>query len=644
MNMTRLRLLTIVVPIVFVVALELFALFVLDPFLGSNATPRLLIIFALLALGVVPFSFAVFSVIERQQRGLEQSAAVLASVKDYAIFMLDPDGSIVSWSPGAERVKGYQTDEIVGQHLSRLYLAADVAEGKPQELLRRAADEGRATAEGWRVRKNGTRFWADIVSTSLRGENGTLLGFTHVVRDATERKRAEEEICTLNDELAMRVQELAAANDEILRRNRELDAVNAAITSISAALDLESVLQNIADAARSLVQCQYAALGVANEDGKLVRFITSGITEKQREAIGAPPWGHGLLGVLVREGKPLRLPDINSHPRRYGFPPNHPHMKSLLGVPISFQGNVVGDLYLTDKLDGSEFSQEDQDLLMLLANHAAVAIENAGLYEEVRAARDRLTIWNEELEAKVAERTLAIQQHSKELTTRVLAAQEEERKRIARELHDETAQSLSTLLINMDLLDPYVSRGDPVLQTGFERIRQLTRRTLDGTRALSHDLRPTILDDVGLAAALQWFADEFTKTFQLPVHVHFDEASPAARAATPALTPEQEIALFRIAQEALTNTGKYADATHAGLTLAMEDGTATLVVEDDGKGFEPDRLTGPTRQGGLGMYGMRERAELLGGTLAVDAAPGQGTRITVVIPLNPHVERSSRGR
>jgi signal transduction histidine kinase len=491
MDLRRLRLLTIVAPISFLLALELISILLFNPLLGSQVVTRLLIIFAVLAVAVIPFSFWVFSVIERQH------------------------------------------------------------------------------------------------------------------------------------------QTLRAANAEILRRNRELDAVNAAITAISSDLDLEPVFQRITDAARELVRCRYAALGVGDETGHLERFVTSGISQEQRATIGSLPQGKGLLGVLIREGKPVRIPDIGADPRRYGFPPRHPPMKSLLGVPVQFQDKVVGDLYLTEKIAANEFTDEDEALVMLLASHAAVAIENARLFEEVRTTRDRLQVWNQGLEAKVAERTGEIQRHSRELTTRVRQAQEEERKRIARELHDETAQSLSTMLITMDLLEQSLPQDNRVLRTGFDRLRTLTRQTLDDTRALSHDLRPTILDDVGLTAALYWFAEEFIKTFGVPIDMDIDEGSDAS------FSPEQELALFRIAQEALTNAGKYSGATAARASLHVDNGMARLVVEDNGRGFDPQAVSGPTRQGGLGLYGMKERAELLGGQLTIESNSQRGTSVTATVPVTP---------
>jgi signal transduction histidine kinase len=404
--------------------------------------------------------------------------------------------------------------------------------------------------------------------------------------------------------------------------------VNEAIGSMSSALNLRDVLENIVHTARDLVRSRYAALGVADEQGRITQFITSGITPEQRAAIGPLPQGHGLLGALIGEGKPLRISNIAADPRSHGFPPNHPPMTSLLGVPILYHGEPVGDLYFTDKIGADEFSAEDQELVMLLANHAAVAIENARLYEEVRASRDRLQIWSEELEQKVVERTREIERYSKEMTTRVLQAQEEERKRIARELHDDTAQSLSTLMINVDLLEPQIPGDNAVLRKGVDRVRAIAQRTLDAVRALSHDLRPTILDDFGLAAALYWFAEEYTKTFGVPVDVDVADLPDEG------LSSELELTLFRVTQEALTNIGKYADASRARVALSFPNSHARLVVSDDGRGFNPEAVGGPTRHGGLGLYGMRERVELIGGRLEIQSAPGEGTRVEVSAPVS----------
>lgn len=169
-------------------------------------------------------------------------------------------------------------------------------------------------------------------------------------------------------------------------RVQQLLALNNAAIAITSELELDRLLQRIVDAARELIGCKYSALGVLGEDGFIARFPTSGLSETEKEQIGAPPRGHGLLGVMLRAGRSLRIPRISEDPRRSGFPPNHPPMTSLLGVPIFVRGQLVGDLYLTDKYDGPEFSEEDEWLVQLLATHAATALTNARLHAQNLAA------------------------------------------------------------------------------------------------------------------------------------------------------------------------------------------------------------------------------------------------------------------
>src|SRR4051812_39819243 len=173
-------------------------------------------------------------------------------------------------------------------------------------------------------------------------------------------------------------------------RVRQLLALNKAAVEITAELELDNLLQRIVDTAREVVGCEYAALGVLGDDGFIVRFPTSGISKHDREMIGAPPRGHGLLGVMLRAGRILRIPDLNKDPRRVGFPPHHPPMSSLLGVPLFVQGKLMGDLYLANKIGAAEFSEEDEWLVQLLATHATTALTNARLHAENMSALAQL--------------------------------------------------------------------------------------------------------------------------------------------------------------------------------------------------------------------------------------------------------------
>ena len=166
-----------------------------------------------------------------------------------------------------------------------------------------------------------------------------------------------------------------------------VEALDDATRAIAEVLDLEDVLQLIVDRVRTLVDARYAALGMADPSGRIERFLTTGISAEQRAAIGPLPEGHGLLGVIIREGRSLRIPDIAAHPDAHGFPPNHPPMTSLLGVPITVHGRTVGDLYLTDKRGAPAFSEADQRIVELFARHAGIAIENARLHDRLAALR-----------------------------------------------------------------------------------------------------------------------------------------------------------------------------------------------------------------------------------------------------------------
>lgn len=542
-----------------------------------------------------------------------RAQAELLDLAHDAIFVRDVQSSVILyWNRGAAELYGYSRGEAVGR------VSHDLLQTKfPRPLDEIEAimlQSGEWDGELVQRRRDGREVIIESRWALQRDERGEPVAFLEVNRDISARKHAEAE-------LTQRLKELA-------RRNKEMAAVNASMGAISRALDLPHVLQNIVEAARELVQARYAALGVADARGRITEFITAGISTEQRAAIGPLPQGHGLLGALITEGKPLRVRTIAEDPRSHGFPPNHPPMTSLLGVPVLSKGRAIGDLYLTDKMGADEFTEEDQDLLLVFAAHAAVAIENARLYEDARAARDQVRAWNRNLEATVAERTREIERINREMTTRVLQAQEAERKRIARELHDETAQSLATLLIHLDLLKNHVPQDNGPLASGITRIRRVLRRTLDEVRTLSHDLRPAILDDAGLAAAIRSYAEEWEQTFGVPARVDAEDV-PGGH-----LPSDLEIALFRIVQEALMNIGKYARAQTAHVTLSFPHRSVLLEVRDDGVGFDPAQLERPTRQGGLGLYGMRERAALFGGTLTIDSVPGRGTRITIRAPLS----------
>jgi signal transduction histidine kinase len=528
--------------------------------------------------------------------------------------------------------------------------------------------------------------------------------------------------------------------------------------SLSSELSLDAVLQRIAETAADLTGAQYGALGVIDRSGTfLERFLTTGIDPETRAEIGDLPRGRGILGLLIRDAQALRLHDLSESPHSVGFPPGHPPMRSFLGVPILLRGVAYGNLYLTEKEGGADFDEDDEELATLLAAQAAVAIDNARLYEsstrwsrqleslnevgnalvtetdldrllrlicsrlrdllEARLVAVALPIGDERLrftaaigagaeelegwmttrvdsksgrvlERKRSERVDSLiddpeadqelarrlrlrsglfvplvvqdraigvvavydkqgsdarfagndlrlaetfaeraavavdlsQRVARDALRRVVRAQELERKRLARELHDETGQALTSVLLGLrgveeagDLDDARAAAAD---------LRALVVQTLQDVRRLAVELRPKALDDFGLVPALERLTSSFTE--RTGIEMHFESALGDDR-----LPDEVETTIYRIVQESLTNVVKHARANRASVFLTRRDGLVAAVIEDDGGGFDAS----VTPDGGIGLLGMRERVELVDGRLEIETQEGSGTAIRVEVPV-----------
>jgi signal transduction histidine kinase len=537
-------------------------------------------------------------------------------------------------------------------------------------------------------------------------------------------------------------------------RMRALVETGVAITS---ELSLDALLQRLVEAASELTGARYAALGVIDRSGsELERFLTTGIDAETHAAIGELPRGRGILGVLIREDAPLRLHNLGDDPRSVGFPPNHPPMGTFLGVPVHLRGVAYGNLYLTEKAGGEDFTDDDQELVELLASQAAVAIENARLYEAATGWSKQLESLNEVgnalatetdldrlldlvarrlrelldarlvtvllpsgddklrfaavagdrgelagatitrstsksgrvLERRQSERVdsvlddpdvdheamrligastglwvpllvrgraigvlaghdklgadvrftetdlrlaetfaaraaLAVdlsERIARDSLRRVVEGQELERRRLARELHDETGQALTSILLGLKGLEE--RSKDPASRGAMEELRELVVSTLQDVRRLAVELRPSALDDFGLVAALERLTASFAE--QTGISVDFQTALADER-----LPEEVETALYRIVQESLTNVVKHAQARRVSILLARKDGAVKAVVEDDGQGFDPAEQT----DDGYGLMGMRERLALLGGRLEVESGRDGGTTIAAEVPV-----------
>ena len=551
-------------------------------------------------------------------------------------------------------------------------------------------------------------------------------------------------------------------------------------------LDLETVLERVLASACELTGARYAALGVLDAPrGALARFLTVGLDTETRQAIGTLPTGRGVLGELITHPVPLRLADVGAHANSYGFPAGHPPMKTFLGVPIEVAGVAFGNLYLTDKEGDGEFTPEDQDAAVLLAEFAGIAIDHArrftgselrrgDLQRTVLTSRNQLLPLRQAIASRALDATVQIARalggetdlptilalvtkrgralvsaralvielregdelvvaagagglpddlvgHRVELAGTVakaalrtmrpqrledelnrarfeqhglghlglraagglvvplsfrgraygvlvavdrlddgpefsadderlleafatsaatavataqsvqaegqaqrVAAAEEERRRWARELHDETLQGLAAL--RLGLASARRTNDSAAVDAAIAGAVEQLESEIASLRALITELRPAALDDLGIGAAIEALAARAARSgldVDLDVALAVDADGHPDR-----LLPEVETAIYRIVQEGLTNAGRHGQAGRAVVEIAERNGNVDLSVRDDGAGFDP-----AMRTAGFGLLGMRERAELLGGTLTVDSVPGQGTTVRARIPV-----------
>lgn len=365
-----------------------------------------------------------------------------------------------------------------------------------------------------------------------------------------------------------------------------LEALSEAVGAIAGVLDVEHVLQLIVDRVRVLVGARYAALGIVDRR-TIERFITSGITPEARARVGRPPEGHGLLGLIITEGRSIRIPEISAHPASYGFPPHHPTMTSFLGAPIRVKGRAIGNLYLTDKESAAEFSEEDERLVELFALHAGIAIENARLYEAVQ----KLTVI-------------------------------EERDRIGKDLHDGIIQNIYGVTLSLEDVHELATEDPAEATARVDRAIDALHSTIRELRNFIFDLRPELVDRTDLTGLLAALADQLRQNSLIDVEVRLPE-SPID------LPAHARAELLQIAREALSNVARHSGGTWAELSLSEASGEVILAIADNGRGFELE--TTETREH-YGLANMRDRAVALGGSLDLDTAIGAGTRIIVRIP------------
>jgi signal transduction histidine kinase len=394
----------------------------------------------------------------------------------------------------------------------------------------------------------------------------------------------------------------------------ELSQVSQAVLSVTRQLSVHDVLQVIVRSARSLVGARYTALGVPDAGDSFAEFVVDGVSPAEWAAIGPLPRRHGMLAVLLREGKPERLADIRADPRFQGFPAAHPPMSHFLGVPVRDGDHVLGIIFAANKVTAksSGFTERDEEILTLFATHAAIALTNARLYEQSREVS-------------------------------VLT----ERARLARELHDAVSQKLFSLRAHAGAARVLAARPGPASGAGgaggtggtggaaaadalaaeMAAVESLAAEAHAELRAVIDGLAPPDLAAGGLAESVRRYAALAARAHRVPVPV-------TVARNLPELSADVEAALYRVAQEALHNALRHAAASSVRICLTRGSPlrvgmsrSAVLEVADDGQGFV---VGGPSA--GLGLASMRDRLCAVGGTLSVESAPGAGTRIRATVP------------
>ena len=468
----------------------------------------------------------------------EQFRLFVEGVPDYAIFMLDPAGGVTTWNAGAERIKGYKSSEILGQHFSTFYSEAEAVAGIPQKLLDLAIKQGHAEAEGWLSRKDGTKFWANVTVAAIRDSSGNLVAFGDLTHDLTERRRAEIALRRSEDRFRLMAEAVQDYAIFMLDPEGYVSTWNSGAERIKGYKATEIIGRHFS--------CFYP-----EED------IRSGKPSRELE-------------VAVAEG---RYEEEGWRRRKDGS---------------AFWANVL----ITPVRD--ETNQ--------LIGFAKVTRDITDRVEKEQSLRD--------------------------LTAHLLQMQDEERRRIGRDLHDTLGQCVTAMKISLDCLAAGLKPKNAAVRRQITQCVQLAEECVKEVRTISYLLYPPMLEEMGLKSAIPWYLEGFTA--RSGIQATFEVSIDFGR-----LARDTELALFRVLQESLTNVHRHSGSQSAHVHLSTKDGMTILEVKDDGKGIPATILqeSGESwqRAVGVGLRGMKERLAQLGGKLEI-RSNSHGTTLTAMVP------------
>ncbi|MBI3244295.1 MAG: PAS domain S-box protein [Chloroflexi bacterium] len=517
---------------------------------------------------------------------------MLADLQLIAV-MLDLEGRVTFCNDYLLTLTGWQRAEALGQDWFAMFVPGERGEVRQTFVAALSAGGVSAHYENPILTKSGEQ--RDILwnNTMLRDTAGNVIGTASIGEDITERKQAEEEQARLHEQIQRRLKELTA----IHRAGRQLQKL----------LSPEALAQEVIRVLEEVLDYEYgAALLIEEATGRLLPFAVSdkglgpAYVEADRVYIEShqirPGWG--ITGWVAQTGQSICVGDVRQEPHYYSM---RDDIRSELCVPLRVSNKVIGVINIeTARLNA--YTSADQNVLETVATQIATAIQNVRLFDELRESRERLQA----------------------LSKQLLEAQEAERRRIARELHDELGQALTALKLSLQSLERAPAAGlEPQIQESID----IVEHALQQVRNLSVELRPSLLDDLGLVPALRWHLDRYTQRTGTAVHFMADPA-------TGRPPPEIETVCFRVTQEALTNVARHAQAGQVWVDLRQSGDELRLTIRDDGTGFEARAARARAARGGsFGLLGMEERVLLIGGKIEIDSVPGEGTEIKISFPL-----------
>ncbi len=530
----------------------------------------------------------------RNQDALRDSLGFARNIIDSSLDMIiavDQDRKIVEFNRAAEETFGYRRAEVLGKSVDILY--ADPPVGA--SINKTTIAQGRSVQQVYNRRKNGEVFPSYLAASVLTDAYGKPIGLMGISRDITELRRSEQ---------------------ELERRANEFSALYETTRDLATQYHLPGLLKTIVERAATLLNASGGGIYLYDKERGELQFEAA--KGAFNPAAGARlALGEGVAGRVAQTGQPMIVDDYRTSkyrsPRYEGMP-----ITAVVEAPMLYGGELIGVLVVDETVTTTrKFTQADTRLLELFAAHAASAVHNATLFRQVRASRERLQT----------------------LSNSLIRAQEMERRNIARELHDEIGQVLTGVQLNSQAIESGLSEelARALLRENMAAIENVMHQVRD----LSLTLHPSILDDFGLVPALKWLVSRQPQAAGLKIQLVSD-------AIESRLPPDVEIVCFRVAQEAITNALRHANATRVVVELKRRRAELELIVQDDGVGFDVSSALKRAATGtSLGLLGMSERVVLVGGRVDIESAPGRGTRIQALVPLSTHsafIERRGRRR